>query len=126
MILVKTFLGKSKTHGIGLFANENIKSGTTIYKPSPGLDIKITGEEFSKLEKNCQETIRHYGIKSKADSMWHLAFDNLRFCNHSKNSNLSQSEINNDKYLMAIQDIKKGEELLHNYNEVEILRDVLK
>lgn len=126
MVLVKTFLDKSKIHGIGLFANENIKSGAIVYKPNPGLDIKITEEEFSKLEKNCQETIRHYGFRSKVDSMWYLAFDDIRFCNHSKNSNLFQSEIDNNKCLTANRDIKKGEELLQNYGEFEILRDVLK
>lgn len=126
MILVKTCLNKSKIHGMGLFANENIKSGTIVYKPSPGLDIKITDEEFFKIEINCQETIRHYGFKSKVDSMWHLAFDDIRFCNHSKSGNLSQSEINNGKCLITNRDIKKGEELLQNYSEFEILRDVLK
>ena len=126
MILVKTYLDKSKIHGIGLFANENIKSGAIIYKPSPGLDIKISDKDFSKLEKNCQKTIQHYGFKSKIDSMWHLAFDDIRFCNHSKKSNLFQREIDNIKCLVVNRDIKKDDELLQNYSEFEILRDVLK
>ena len=41
MLVVKTYINKSKIHGFGLFAGENIKKGTVIWKFNPVIDRKF-------------------------------------------------------------------------------------
>ncbi len=54
MLLVKTKLGLSKIHGIGLFADENIKKGTIIWKFTPDFDLKFTKAQIEKFPKQLQ------------------------------------------------------------------------
>ena len=42
MLYVKTKIGQSKIHGMGLFADQFIKKGTIIWKFTPGFDLKFT------------------------------------------------------------------------------------
>lgn len=125
MLLIKAYLAKSKIHGIGLFAGQDIKSGTVIYKTSPGLDLELSEEQFKKIDDASKRLIQHYGYQSKENKKWHLAFDNIRFCNHSEKNNLTKSKIYGTDHLIATKNIKKGEELLQNYNEFENLREEL-
>ncbi len=120
MILIKYFLDKSDVHGIGLFARENIKKGTIIYVPNDLLDIKLSKEEFKKLSVFDQKIIKHYGFLNSG--VWHLAFDDIRFLNHSFNSNVTEV----GGKLIAKYDIAVGEELLQDYREFEELREELK
>lgn len=123
MFKVKTYLDKSGIHGIGLFSKNPIKAGTIIYVPNKDLDLLLDKGQFQKLSKNEKDTIKHFGYNTK-DHKWHLSFDNIRFCNHSKSKN--NISIGNNGYLYAIKDIPKNKELLQNYSEFEILRPILK
>lgn len=125
MLLIKAYLAKSKIHGIGLFAGQDIKAGAVVYKASPNLDLKLTDEQFKKIDEPSQRLIQHYGYQNKETNNWHLAFDNIRFCNHSEKNNLVKSKIYGNNHLVATKNIKKGEELLQNYNEFEHLREEL-
>ena len=126
MLLVNTYLDASPIHGVGLFASGVIPKGTEIYKPSPRLDILLSNENFQKLDTFSQQQIKHYGYFDTQSNKWHLAFDDIRFCNHSKDSNITQDP-NTDTYtLIAKRDIKAGEELTQDYSEFENLRDELK
>ncbi len=121
---IKTFLDKSQVHGIGLFCSEDVKKGNIIYKPNENLDLKLQKKEFDALEKEEQDYILHYGYRNKEE--YHLSFDNIRFCNHSRNcNNISKKVTGNSFTLYAICNIKKGEELLQNYSEFEELRQIL-
>lgn len=115
MFTVKIKLKESPIHGIGLFADEDIPKGKIIYLANPKLNLLLTQEEFSKLSSNEKETIQHYGYYDKIKKKWHLSFDDIRFCNHSFESNLTKQ---NDKVITK-RDIKKGDELTHNYKEFE-------
>lgn len=60
------------------------------------------------------------------NNKWHLAFDDIRFCNHSKNGNVTISK-NDTKYqLIAKRNINQGEEITQDYKEFEKLRKELK
>ena len=123
MFHIKTTIKNSPLHGIGLFADENIFKGQKIYTENPNLDIFLSNEEFSKLPENEKTTIQHYGYFDIQKNKWHLNFDDMRFCNHSKDGNITLI----DKIvIIAKKDIKKGEELTQNYEEFEVLRDKLK
>lgn len=123
MFAVKTYLDKSTTHGIGLFANENIEKGSLVYIVNPQMDLHIKDEDFKSLSDDEKETIRHFGYKSK-NGEWHLSFDNIRFCNHSQLEN--NIGIGKNGNLHALRNIVKNEELLQDYAEFEELRESLK
>lgn len=114
MILVRTRLDKSKISGIGLFADCDIRAGDMVYMKSPKLDIVLSKEDFLDLNDIEQKTILHYGYFGK-DKFYHLDFDDIRFLNHSDNSNL----VWKNNALCAKKNIKKGEELTQDYNDFE-------
>ncbi len=119
MLLVRTYLAKSLIHGIGLFTGETIAAGVIVYKPSPDLDLCISHEVFSVLDERNQKVIAHYGFRSKVDDKWYLAFDDIRFCNHSTVGNIGVKIFNGISCLAAKNDIVVGEELLQDYGEFE-------
>jgi len=122
MFYVKTALNQSKLDGIGLFAEEDIPEGKVVYSINPKLDLFISQEEFANIGENEKETISHYGYFDKKENKWHLSFDDIRFCNHSKDSNI----ILKGHELIAKKDIQKGEEITQDYSEFENLREELK
>lgn len=118
MFHVKVKLGESKVDGIGLFSDQDIMAGQKIYTPNPLLDLKISEPEFKWLTDDEKSTIEHYGYLDKNDGMWHYAFDDIKFCNHSNDGNLTLQE----GVLVAKRHIPSGEELTQDYNEFEKLR----
>ena len=122
MFLVKTYLDKSTIDGIGLFALDDIKASTTIYKPSSGLDMVLSEDQFKKLLPLEQGQIMHYGYLSSVTGKWNLAFDDIRFCNHSKDPNIKLSYHD----YVTTRDIQAGEEIVCDYSEFEKLRESVK
>lgn len=121
MFHVKTKLKESRIHGIGLFADQDIIKGSKIYSISEDLDLFLTDNALLDLSEDEIRTIKHYGYFDKEKSVWHLAFDDIRYCNHEKNANMILST----NCLIAKRDIKKGEELTQDYSEFEELRPEL-
>ena len=109
MLVVKTKLRKSKIHGLGLFADQNIKKGTPIWEYSPIIDKKITKKQFNSLPKLVKKYMLEYVYLE--EGKWILCGDDGRFVNHSKHPNCDDE---GDKTI-AMRDIKKGEELTSNY-----------
>jgi len=74
MLLVKTYLNKSKIHGIGLYAGQFIPKGKAIYRCSPGLDINLSKKQFNKLDYYSRKQIKHYGHLSQkiVNGIWPL------------------------------------------------------
>ncbi len=107
----------STIHGIGLFANQNIKSGDLIYTPNSLLDVDIANEQFEKLSGSEKREVKYYGYFNKKTQKWHVAFDAIRILNHGENNfaNVTQNE---DMVMTAKRDIKKGKELLQDYKEI--------
>jgi len=121
MFLKKTYLDKSDTHGIGLFAGENIQRGEVIWTPSEIFTLHISEKEFEKLNPSDQDTIRHYGYFHKDMKTWHFGSDNSRFINHSLNPTIIRT--NKGDGVQALVSISKGSELTQNYRDFEELRD---
>lgn len=119
MMHIKYKLDKSKNHGIGLFADENISKEQLIYTASPVLDVNITQEQFDCLEKSEQDEIQYWGFWDDINNFWHVDFDVSKFINHSEDSNVTQDPTYAVAYLIATRDIKRGEELTQNYKEFE-------
>lgn len=112
MLLVKTYLDKSKIQGIGLFANEFIPKGTLVWKFVPGFDFALKNEELNKLPKIAKSWIMHFGYFCEEEGGWVICVDDSRFMNHSENSNTDDTK---KVGTIAKKDIHKGEEITCNY-----------
>ena len=121
MIQVKTHIGPSYIHGIGLFASENISKDTVIWKFTEGIDRWIDAELVQDLSKNEQDFIENAAVYDEDEDAYCLVADNVRFINHSEYSNCGETVNTTDEglELFALRDIKKDEEITLNYNEME-------
>lgn len=125
MVHFKYKLDKSPIHGIGLFADQDIKKGQLLFTGSP-LDINLPKEEFEKLDEKEKTELRWWGFFDKNVGIWHSDFDVSKFINHSVDGTVIQDPNHEDTYLIAARDIKQGEELTQNYLEFESREDLEK
>ena len=113
MFEIGYFIDKSQIHKLGIFANQDIKEGETIYVHNEELDLIISEEKFQQLPEKEKKLIKHYGYFDKKLKKWRLDHDDIRFCNHSKNPNITLKK----GKIVAKKDISKGKELLQDYSE---------
>lgn len=117
MLLVKTFLGESKIHGIGLFAAEPIKKGTVIWEFTPHLDMTFPIARLHEAPRQMKEFLDIYGyIPIDRPDIYIICVDNARFVNHSGKPN---SDDTTGKTI-ASRDIAAGEEILSDYTSFEV------
>lgn len=117
MLLVKTKLGSSKIHGIGVFADEFILRGTIMWKFVPGFDLKFTDAELARFPEVVQQTIRWYRYLSLHSGCSILCSDDARFYNCSDDPNTGGAELDEtdgEGADIALRDIQVGEEILYN------------
>ncbi len=117
MIHINYKIKSSNIHGIGLFTEQDIKSGDLIYTPSPLLDVDLSLEEFESLSELEKREVMYYGYFNKKTNKYHVAFDAIRILNHASGdfANVTQDE---DMVMVAKRDILSGEELLQDYIEI--------
>ena len=120
MFLVKTKLGLSKIHGIGVFADEDISKDMLVQKFIDGVDLEIIPEIVNALPKLIRQNLLHYAYKHKTTGNFILNSDDARFLNSSKNPNLIGSNSYKEAD-MAARDIAKGEELTVYYDDFDVL-----
>lgn len=109
MLIVDTYLDKSKIHGIGVFANQFIKEKTLIGKIIPGLDCIIEKDNLKDFNLVIQKHFNNHAYNYDLDSnLLVLELGNSNYMNHSANPN-----IDNEGY--TLKDINIGEELMCNY-----------
>lgn len=120
MLLIKTKLGASNIHGIGLFSVEFIPEGTKVWEYHPNFDQVFTQAQLDHCDPLLQEFLKTYTYRYKGK--YHLCADDTRFFNHSKASNCVDVYVNSPdadhpgSYTIAIKDIHPGEELTCNYS----------
>lgn len=124
MIHIKYKLDRSDKHGIGLFAEQEVKKGEVIYTASPLLDLDITPEQFDSLDESEKQEIQWWGFFDDSSQKWHVDFDVSKFINHSYEATVTQDGGHEEAYLVAARDIKAGEELTQNYLEFESEEDL--
>ncbi len=83
MLLIKTKIGQSKIHGIGLFADQFIPRGTKVWKFEPGFDFIFSSDQFKKLPDIAQRYVLRHGYHNPKTDNYILGSDNDRFFNHS-------------------------------------------
>ena len=126
MIHIKYKLDKSPIHGIGIFADQDIKKGQLIFTAEPILDVNITEDQFSSLNDTEKKEITYWGYFDKITNRWHVDFDHIHFLNHSFSPNTTQDLTSSEARLIASRDISSGEELTQNYLEFENENDLIR
>lgn len=116
MLLVRTRLGQSLIHGIGLFADEPIPKDAIIWRFNPNIDIRLRPEAIEELSFAAQEQMRRYSYREKHSGLYVLCGDDARFFNHSSTPNCLDlyNGIDSD-ITIALRDIAPGEELTCDY-----------
>jgi SET domain-containing protein len=124
MIHIRYKLKASDLHGIGLFADQEIKRGEVIYTASPQLDLNLTAEQFDNLDQREKDEVLWWGFFDQPSQKWHVDFDVSKFINHSYSPTVSQDAAHDEAYLVATRNIVSGEELTQNYLEFESQEDL--
>ena len=112
---------KSKIHGVGIFATENIKKNSKI--------IQYIGEKITKKEgdKRSSDRIKKYLNKKNEGSVYVFElnrkydidgsplYNKARYINHSCSPNCEVDIVNNEIWISSIKSLKKGDELFYDY-----------
>ncbi len=113
MLLVKTYLDKSRIHGLGVFADETIRKGTKIWRFVIGFDRYYSRKQFAKLPKPAKDFIKLHGYQWENEIL--LSMDHDTFMNHSDDPNT----FFHNGYVVARRDIRKGDEITNDYRAFE-------
>ena len=114
MLLVKTRIDQSAIHGMGLFANEFIAKGTTIWEFTPSFDVYLKAEDIQRLPAAAQAQMFRYCYRDKETGQYVLCADDARFLNHSDHPNTVDMP-GPEGHTVAMRDIQTGEELTCDY-----------
>ncbi len=118
MLLVKTKIGPSTIHGIGLFADQFIPKGTTTFRYVSSFDPAYSKEEIGKMPTVAQEFMKWFTYFDQSINKYVLCADNQRYINHSEDPSKRNIKSTPDEDT-AMKDIQPGEELLCNYNDFD-------
>ena len=101
----------SPIHGTGGFARVDIPAGTRV--------IEYVGEIISKQEslERCERSNEYiFAIDEERDLDGNVEWNPARFLNHSCEPNCEARLIDGRIWLVAIRDLRAGEELTFNYS----------
>jgi uncharacterized protein len=120
MLLVRTTLGPSEIHGLGVFAAEPIAKGTVVWSFTPGFDLERDPSDVDVQPELLRERLLHYGYVDRHLRLYVLCCDDARFVNHSEQPTLvSDRSAARHGVDRAARDIAVGEELTVNYDAFE-------
>ena len=107
---IRVRVGPSRIAGQGLFAEQNIKQGTKIIRY---IGEKITHEESER--RLAAGNVYIIGLNERYAIDGDIPNNTARFINHSCDPNCHTEQFGNTIWLVAIKDIRAGEELTYNY-----------
>jgi hypothetical protein len=118
MLLVKTILKYSPIHGLGCFANEDIKKGDIVWMFRPDIDLVFTEKEIKNLPDSFCDFLKVYAYSPlhEKEKVFILCADHARHMNHSEGPSLLETD---DGMNIASRDILIGEELTCNYHDFD-------
>ena len=101
----------SPIHGTGGFAKQAIPAGTRI--------IEYLGEKISKAEslRRCESNNEYiFDLDEERDLDGSVSWNPARFINHSCDPNCEAQMEDGEVWIVAVKDIREGEEITFNYN----------
>ena len=108
---VQVWVGKSRIAGNGLYAGQDITKGTTI--------LRYSGTKISK-EKSARELAKGNAYICYFNDRYDLDGKTLknkaRYINHSCDPNCELQRTSRAIWVVALRDIREGEELTHRYD----------
>ncbi len=127
MMQVRSSVKYSPIHGLGCFADEDIKEGQVVWEFDPRLDLVIDAKDLSSFPTAVVEFLKMYcyGQDDGEKKVMILCGDHARHMNHTTNPNLLEASGLNGKNIAA-RDIKKGEELTCDYTlfDMDVLEKI--
>ena len=115
MLLVRTKLGRSAIHGIGVMADEPVRSGQPIWRFAPGIDLVLPDREVAALPTAFRAYLDTYGYRSPGfEASVVLSCDHAKFLNHSEHPNTVLS----GRETLAGRHIEAGQEITCDYRLV--------
>ena len=115
MLKIAHYIKPSDINGTGLFAKQFIPAGTIIWEFTPGFDIEVSKAQFNRvltpLQKNWVENYASYDADTRT---YCIVCDFTKFMNHSVEGENVRNH-NRGTQMIAIKDIKIGQEILMNY-----------
>jgi len=112
-------LKKSSIHNIGAYAARDMKKGSKVIEYVGEIISKREAERraLKQLEKSDDENGAVYIFKL---DRWHdidgnVPYNDARYINHSCDPNCETEIIDGHIWIIALKNIKKGEELSYNY-----------
>lgn len=116
MLLVRTRLGLSKIHGIGLFADEFIPKGTITWQFTDGFDLRLAESAVDLLSASAHDQVVKYAYFDERLRLYELCSDDARFFNHADDPNTASVESPTGGHLdVATRDVENGDELTCDY-----------
>ena len=112
---------KSKVHGSGLFAAQDIKKKLQVIeyigeKVSKREGDKRADKQINKAKKNRNNGMVYvFELNKRYDIDGDVPYNHARLINHSCDPNCEVEIVNNRLWISAINNIKKGDELSYNY-----------
>jgi SET domain-containing protein len=119
MLLVRTHIGPSKIHGIGLFVSEPIAAGTIVWRFTAPFDLDLDPSLLAGQPAEFLRILLHYGYVDRQLNRYVLCCDDARFINHSKSPTLVSIPADEPHGVdVAARDIADGEELTLDYEAI--------
>lgn len=118
MLKIKTKIGMSKIHGIGLFADQFIKKGTITWEFDPHFDMQIDEKTMNELSEINRDHFLFFCYFDKKLNKYILCSDYQKFINHTVEAK-NQNILSTPDMDVAARDIEIGEELLCDYNKFD-------
>lgn len=104
----KIIIGKSKIHGKGIFARQDIKKGEIV--------CIIKGPQMFKINRSMKDALSHPDWVGLKANNWVDPISPYKYLNHSCDPNTA---IKGYKTLIAIENICKGAEITIDYSIIE-------
>ena len=113
MMLIDTYLDKSKIQGVGVFAKENVKKGEKIKEVRPEFEIEFNSDNLPKMPLALAKFIDTHSYERELGSkILVMGIDNEKYLNHS-----DDPSVDDEGY--ALKDIKIGDEITINYKDFD-------
>lgn len=119
MLKVKTKLKPSKIHGIGLFADQDIRKGAIVWEFTRFFDRRYTTGAVRLMPSRVRQYMKRYSWKSIDTGLILLCNDQASYFNHSDTPNCYSGNtkfVDGERVTIALRNILKGEELTDDYN----------